>query len=131
MIKLKYARPVTQNPAADETPTPTLFGLYPQGEPVTTQSTQERLEAMKGALKDRLQSPVAITCNPHRIGKNSCVAIHLEDGRGKRADILLTQEGRASLPLNDEFDSPRWYISVPDAADMVYMTLWFNSVFEG
>jgi len=130
MIKLKYASPVTHTPAADETPTPTLFGLYPQGEPVATQSTQERLEAMKGALKHRLQPPVAITCNPHRIGKNSCVAIHLEDSRGKRADILVTQEGRASLPLDNEFDSPRWYVNVPDAADMVYMTLWVSSVFE-
>ena len=130
MIKLKYASPVTHTPAADETPTPTLFGLYPQGEPVATQSTQERLEAMKGALKERLQPPVAITCNPHRIGKNSCVAIHLEDSRGKRADILVTQEGRASLPLDNEFESPRWYVNVPDAADMVYMTLWVNSVFN-
>ena len=130
MIKLKYASPVTHTPAADETPTPTLFGLYPQGEPVATQCTQERLEAMKVALKDRLQPPVAISCNPHRIGKNSCVAIHLEDSRGKRADILVTQEGRASLPLDNEIDSPRCYVNVTDAADIVYMTLLVNSVFE-
>jgi len=130
MIKLKYAQPLTQRPAPDETPTPVMFSLHPQGEPAMTATTAERLTAMENALRSRLQPPVTITCNPHRIGKSSCVSVHLEDSRGKRADILLTQEGRAGLPLDHEFDSPRWHVNVPDAADMVFLTLWINSIFS-
>jgi len=42
----------------------------------------------------------------------------------------VTQEGHASLQLDNEFDSPRWYVNVLDAANMVYMALWVSSVFQ-
>ncbi|MFJ5162303.1 hypothetical protein ACIP6T_24395 [Pantoea sp. NPDC088449] len=95
-----------------------------------TVTTSERLAALKNALRSRLKPPVTITGNPHRIGKSNCVSVHLEDSRGKRADILLTQVGRAGLPLDHEFDSPRWYVNVPDAADMIFVTLWLNDLFK-
>lgn len=128
MIKLKYSQPVIRRPGANEMPVPVMFSLHPQGEPAMTATTSERLVAMEYALRARLQPPITITCNPHRIGKSSCVSVHVEDSRGKCADILLMQKGHASFPMDHEFDLPRWHINVPDAADMVFLTIWINSL---
>ena len=46
-------------------------------------------------------------------------------GRLRRAvNILITVSGQGSWPAEGEYEHPRWYITVTDAAEMVYLVLW-------
>lgn len=40
----------------------------------------------------------------------------------------ITGSGQGSWPAEEEYEHPRWYITVTDAADMVYLVLWLNSL---
>lgn len=58
------------------------------------------------------------------------MALHLEGRLGQSVDILVTVTGTISWPQAEEYDHPRWYITVPDAADVVYLLLHLNDLCE-
>ncbi|MBJ3319894.1 acetyltransferase, partial [Salmonella enterica subsp. enterica serovar Typhimurium] len=102
--------------------------LPPQGEPGMSVVTQANLQRLSEHIRQRLNGPVTVTCHPHRVGLSSCVAVTVE-GRLRRAvNILMTVSGQGSWPAEEEYEHPRWYITVTDAADMVYLVLWLNSL---
>lgn len=105
-----------------------LFTLSPQGEPYISVATQTHLQRLREQIRQRLSDDaVAVTCHPHRIGITSCVAIKLE-GKCRTINILITVSGQESWPPEEEYTHPRWYITVTDTADMLYLVLWLNNV---
>ncbi|ELF4281893.1 acetyltransferase [Salmonella enterica] len=125
MMTLKYPVPCV---CGSDNPDNFVFTLPPQGEPAMSVEMQTNLQRLSEHIRQRLNDPVAVTCHPHRVGLSSCVAVTVE-GRLRRAvNILITVSGQGSWPAEEEYQHPRWYITVPDAADMVYLVLWLNSL---
>ncbi|HDS6908806.1 TPA: acetyltransferase [Klebsiella oxytoca] len=105
-----------------------VFTLSAQGKPLISAETQANLRRLSKHIQRRLSGPLSITCHPHRVGVNSCVAVTIEGRLHRMVNILITVSGQESWPDEEEYEHPRWYITVKDAADMVYLVLWLNSL---
>ncbi|BEH97539.1 acetyltransferase [Edwardsiella ictaluri] len=125
MMTLKYSVPCV---CGNENPDSTVFTLPPQGGPEISVVTQANLQRLSVHIRQRLNSPMSITCHPHRVGLSSCVAVTVEGRLRRVVNILITVSGQESWPVEEEYEHPRWYITVTDAADMVYLVLWLNSL---
>ncbi len=122
MMTLKYPEPVVR-PHGQICREPSLFTLPPQGAATLSETDALALETFCAAIRDRLLGPIQLTVHPHRIGSRTCVALHLEGRLGRCIDALITVAGNTLWPQQEEYDHPRWYITVPDAADVVYLLL--------
>ena len=100
MMTLKYPEPAIHEHSGGA-----LFTLSPQGEPGVLPATHQ-----------------------HRVGLSSSVAIYLEGKLKQAVNILITVTGQTSWPQEEEYAHPRWYITVPDSADLVYLMLWINGL---
>ncbi len=58
------------------------------------------------------------------------MALHLEGRLGRCIDVLITVTGSTLWPQPEEYDHPRWYVTVPDAADVVYLLLHLGELCE-
>lgn len=122
MMTLKYPEPAVRQPdlVCRE---PALFTLPPQGVATLSETDALALETFCTAIRDRLLGPVTLTAHPHRIGSRTSVALHLEGRLGRCIDVLITVTSSTLWPLPEEYDHSRWYVTVPDAADVVYLLL--------
>ena len=127
MMTLKYPAPAVR-PRGQVCREPSLFTLPPQGVATLSETDERRLEAFCAAIRDRLLGPVTLTAHPHRIGSRTSVALHLEGRLGRCIDVLITVNGNTLWPLPEEYDHPRWYVTVPDAADVVYLLLHLSEL---
>ncbi|MCX8966325.1 acetyltransferase [Erwinia psidii] len=128
MMTLKYPEPVVRSHdlVCRES---SLFTLPPQGVVTFRETDAQALKDFCQAIGDRLSGPITLTAHPHRIGGHTSVALHLKDRLGRCIDVLVTMSGNTLWPQPEEYDHPRWYITVPDAADMVYLLLHLGSIF--
>jgi hypothetical protein len=125
MMTLKYPVPcVCSNDGLDNT----VFTLPPQGEPGMSVVTQANLQRLSEHIRQRLSIPVTVTCHPHRVGLSSCVAVTVVGRLRRVVNILITVSGQGSWPAEEDYEYPRWYITVTDAADMAYLVLWLGCV---
>ncbi|WP_447870052.1 acetyltransferase [Serratia fonticola] len=129
MMTLKYPEPVVR-PHDQACREPSLFTLPPQGMATLSETDALALETFGAAVRDRLLGSVTLTAHPHRIGGRSSVALHLEGRLGRFIDVLITVTGSTLWPQPEEYDHPRWYITVPDAADVVYLLLHLSVLCE-
>ncbi|MBH3017842.1 acetyltransferase [Serratia ureilytica] len=129
MMTLKYPEPVVRQPGL-VCREPSLFTLPPQGVATLSEMDALALETFCAAICDRLLGSVQLTVHPHRIGSRISVALHLEGRMGRCIDVLITVTGSTLWPLPEEYDHPRWYITVPDAADVVYLLLHLSDLCE-
>lgn len=129
MMTLKYPEPVVR-PHGQACREPSLFTLPPQGVATLSEADARRLETFCAAIRDRLLGPVQLTAHPHRIGSRTSVALHLEGHLGRCIDVLITVAGNTLWPQQDEYSHPRWYVTVPDAADVVYLLLHLSELCE-
>ncbi|MBV6695162.1 acetyltransferase [Serratia quinivorans] len=129
MMTLKYPEPVVR-PHGQVCREPSLFTLPPQGVATLSETDALALEMFCAAIRDRLWGPVTLTAHPHRIGSRTSVALHLEGRLGRCIDVLITVTGSTLWPLPEEYEHPRWYITVPDAADVVYLLLHLSELCE-
>ncbi len=129
MMTLKYPEPVVRQPGL-VCREPSLFTLPPQGMATLSETDARQLETFCAAIRDRLLGPVQLTAHPHRIGSRTSVALHLEGRLGSCIDVLITVTGSTLWPLPEEYDHPRWYVTVPDAADIVYLLLHLGNVLD-
>ncbi|CAI0967047.1 acetyltransferase [Serratia quinivorans] len=130
MMTLKYPEPatcLTTSVCRD----PVLFTLPPQGVATIGEMDSLALDSFCQAIRERLSGPVSLTTHPHRIGSRSSVALHLEGRLGSCIDVLITVNGNTLWPELEEYKHPRWYVTVPDAADVVYLLLHLNHLFWG
>ncbi|HBD1844101.1 TPA: acetyltransferase [Salmonella enterica] len=127
-MMLKFSQPDVL-PAFEEV---SLFALQAQGCPVMSAENAIRLSDLREAIAERVSSPVTVTCHPHRVGLRNNMSIHIEDSSENYVDILITIGGNSviSWPSQDDFIHPRWYITVPDAVDALYLTLYLNTIFS-
>lgn len=129
MMTLKYPEPVVR-PHGQVCREPSLFTLPPQGVATLSETDARQLETFCAAIRDRLLGPVQLTAHPHRIGSRTSVALHLEGRLGRCIDVLITVTGSTLWPQPEEYDHPRWYVTVPDAADVVYLLLHLSELCE-
>ncbi|CAI1023032.1 Uncharacterised protein [Serratia proteamaculans] len=129
MMTLKYPEPLVR-PHGQICREPSLFTLPPQGVATLSETDALALETFCVAIRDRLLGPVTLTAHPHRIGSRTSVALHLEGRLGRCIDVLITVTGSTLWPLPEEYDHPRWYVTVPDAADAVYLLLHLSDLCE-
>ncbi|AEF43458.1 hypothetical protein SerAS12_0296 [Serratia sp. AS12] len=129
MMTLKYPEPGVR-PHGQVCREPSLFTLPPQGVATLSDTDAQALEMFCAAIRDRLWGPVTLTAHPHRIGRRTSVALHLEGRLGRCIDVLITVTGSTLWPLPEEYDHPRWYVTVPDAADVVYLLLHLSDLCE-
>ncbi|MGU5940093.1 acetyltransferase [Klebsiella aerogenes] len=129
MMTLKYPEPAVR-PQEVPSQGAGLFALPPQGAATISQTDAQALRTLCDALRERLLGRVVLTAHPHRIGSRTSVALHLEGRLGQSVDILVTVTGTTSWPQPEEYDHPRWYITVPDAADVVYLLLHLSELCE-
>ncbi|AVN35476.1 hypothetical protein [Serratia marcescens] len=127
MMTLKYPEPVVRQPVLICREA-SLFTLPPQGVATLSETDALALEMFCAAIRDRLWGPVTLTAHPHRIGSRTSVALHLEGRLGRCIDVLITVTGSTLWPLPEEYDHPRWYVTVPDAADVVYLLLHLSDL---
>ncbi|HGM5813776.1 acetyltransferase [Serratia ureilytica] len=129
MMTLKYPEPVVR-PHGQIYRESSLFTLPPQGMVTLNETDALALETFCAAIRDRLLGPATLTAHPHRIGRRTSVALHLEGRLGRCIDVLITVAGNTLWPQPDEYSHPRWYVTVPDAADMVYLLLHLSELCE-
>ncbi|MGL9737127.1 acetyltransferase [Serratia sp. (in: enterobacteria)] len=129
MMTLKYPEPVVRQPG-QVCREPSLFTLPPQGVATLSEMDALALETFCGAIRDRLLGPIQLTAHPHRIGSRTSVALHLEGRLGRCIDVLITVAGNTLWPQPDEYSHPRWYVTVPDAADVVFLLLHLSDLCE-
>ncbi|CAI1053399.1 acetyltransferase [Serratia entomophila] len=129
MMTLKYPEPLVR-PHGQICREPALFSLPPQGVATLSETDALALATFCAAIRDRLLGPVTLTAHPHRIGSRTSVALHLEGRLGRCIDVLITVTGSTLWPLPEEYDHPRWYVTVPDAADIVYLLLHLGNVLD-
>lgn len=129
MMTLKYPEPVVR-PHGQVCRELSLFTLPPQGVATLSDTDALALEKFCVAIRDRLWGPVTLTAHPHRIGSRTSVALHLEGRLGRCIDVLITVTGSTLWPLPEEYEHPRWYVTVPDAADVVYLLLHLSDLCE-
>lgn len=128
MMTLKYPEPIvrSQDQVIRE---PALFTLPPRGIATLSATDALGLDTFCTAIRARLSGPVRLTAHPHRIGSRTSVALHLEGRLGRCIDVLITVAGNTLWPQPDEYSHPRWYVTVPDAADMVYLLFYLCELF--
>ncbi|MBH3322459.1 acetyltransferase [Serratia ureilytica] len=128
MMTLKYPEPVvrSQDQVIRE---PALFTLPPQGVATLSATDAMGLDTFCTAIRARLSGPVRFTAHLHRIGSRTSVALHLEGRLGRCIDVLITVAGNTLWPQPDEYSHPRWYVTVPDAADVVYLLFYLCELF--
>jgi hypothetical protein len=126
MLTLTWPTPAVASPPKDGEPV--LFGLLPQGTPTLSPPDAQALDALCAAILTRLMPPVCLTCHPHRVAQRCSVALHAEGQGGGCIDLLVTVSGQTRFPGPDEYARPRWYLTVPDAADLVYLVLYLNNL---
>lgn len=129
MMTLKYPEPVVR-PHGQIYREPSLFALSPQGVAALSETDALALETFCTAIRARLSGPVRLTAHPHRIGGRTSVALHLEGRLGRCIDVLISLTGSTLWPQPEEYDHPRWYVTVPDAADVVYLLLHLITLCE-
>lgn len=129
MMTLKYPEPVVR-PHGQVCREPSLFTLPPQGVATLSATDAQGLDTFCTAIRARLSGPVRLTAHPHRIGSRTSVALHLEGRLGRCIDVLITMAGNTLWPQSDEYSHPRWYVTVPDAADVVYLLLHLSELCE-
>lgn len=105
-------------------PPDALLGLPPQGKACIRPEHDVDMRSLSSHIQQSLGENYSGICHPQRIGHRACLAIHLENLRGKKLDILITISGKTALPAEDSYVNPRWYIDVADAADAIYLALW-------
>ncbi|EDR5078586.1 hypothetical protein GS039_001409 [Salmonella enterica] len=105
-------------------PPDALLGLPPQGKAWIRGEHDVDMRGLSSHIQQSLGENYRGVCHPHRIGHRACLAIHLENLRGKKLDILITVSGKTALPEEESYVTPRWYIDVADAADALYLALW-------
>lgn len=99
-----------------------LFEAPPQGNPRISEAHAAQLDELCGHIQARIQSVSSITCSPHRVGQHNCVAMKLEGTTGY-INLLLTITGTLRWPTQQDYaQAPRWYINLPDAVDVVYLS---------
>ncbi|MFP1878508.1 acetyltransferase [Lonsdalea quercina] len=128
MMTLKYATLAVRSHNLYREPS--LFTLPPQGAASISETDARALDVFCQAIRDRLSGAVSLTAHPHRIGSRTSVALHLEGRRGRGIDVLITVTGNTLWPQPEEYSHPRWYITVPDAADVVYLLLHLSDMCE-
>lgn len=130
MMTLKYPTPTIQTESGHF---PMLFSLKPQGEAGISLKNDSELQQLRDAIRQRLPMQCNVTCHPHRVGTRGAVALHFDGGHGigPCVDILISVAGTTSWPEIDDYDHPRWYISVPDAVDVVYLVLYLKEIAAG
>lgn len=104
--------------------------LPPKGVATLSATDALGLDTFCTAIRARLSGPVRLTAHPHRIGSRTSVALHLEGHLGRCIDVLITVAGNTLWPQPDEYRHPRWYVTVPDAADVVYLLLHLSELCE-
>ncbi|MGP3169984.1 hypothetical protein [Serratia ureilytica] len=57
------------------------------------------------------------------------MALHLEGRLGRCIDVLITVAGNTLWSQSELYSHPRWYVTVPDAADVVYLLLYLCELF--
>ncbi|HGE8286744.1 TPA: acetyltransferase [Serratia marcescens] len=127
MMTLKYPEPVVRQSGLT-CRGPLLFSLPPQGAVTLSDIDALALETFCVAIRGRLLGAVTLTAHPHRIGSRTSVALHLEGRQGRCIDVLITVTGSTLWPQQEEYDHPRWYVTVPDAADVVYLLLHLSGL---
>ncbi|EAA7243659.1 hypothetical protein FNH63_11510 [Salmonella enterica subsp. salamae] len=105
-------------------PPDALLGLPPQGKAWIRKEHDEDMSRLTSHIQGALGNTYRGVCHPQRIGHRACLAIHLENLRGKKLDILITVSGKTALPAEESYVNPRWYIDVADSADALYLALW-------
>ncbi|ORM94913.1 hypothetical protein [Pantoea cypripedii] len=109
-----------------------IFTVPPQGTASIGQSDSVSLEILQREIVKRLEKPVLFSVYPHRIGRRSCVAVHLTDVNEKMLDILITVTGNTLWPGEAEFRTGlRWNICVPDATDLLWVLKEIDRVTGG
>ncbi|APG19843.1 hypothetical protein A3780_20605 [Kosakonia radicincitans] len=99
-----------------------IFTVPPHGEATVGLSDSVALARLQKEILNRLGTPVLLSVYPHRVGRRSCLAIHLTDAREKSLDILITVTGNTLWPDDRDYrDGVRWHICVPDATDMMWV----------
>ena len=127
MMILKYPEPAIRSQHLAGIG-PSLFLLPPQGPVTVSVGDGQALDTLCRAITARLPGPVTLTVHPHRIGGHNSVALHLQGRPGRCIDLLVTVAGSTLWPQPEEYAHPRWYITVPDMADVVYLLLYLNHV---
>ncbi|SMG55114.1 hypothetical protein [Cedecea sp. NFIX57] len=126
MLTLTWPTPTMASQAKDGEQV--LFGLLPQGGPTLSPQDAQALHALRAAILTRLTPPVCFTCHPHRVAQRCSVALHAEGQGGGSIDLLVTVSGQTRFPEEGEYARPRWYLTVPDATDLVYLVLYLNNL---
>ncbi|WP_432735227.1 hypothetical protein [Cronobacter sakazakii] len=99
-----------------------IFTVPPVGSASVGTADSVSLRQLQGEIVKRLKHPVLLSVYPHRVGRRSCVAVHLSDMHEKTLDILITVTGNTLWPGEQEYRSGlRWNICVPDATDMLWV----------
>lgn len=129
MMTLKYPEPAvySHRPVCLEL---SLFSLPPQGAATISATDARALDELCRSIRKRLSAPVTLTVHPHRIGGRTSVALHMEGRLGRCIDLLVSVGGNTLWPELEEYNHPRWYITVPDTADMVYLLLLLSETCE-
>lgn len=100
-----------------------LFEAPPQGNPRISETHAGELATLCEQIRRRLQPVESVTCSPHRVGHQSCVAVNLA-GAGANVNLLLTLTGTLRWPTPQDYaQAHRWYINLPDAVDAVYLVM--------
>jgi hypothetical protein len=123
MLKLKYPVPRITT-AISRHAARTLFTLMPQGEPEILVSDLSLLDRLCDEIRTRVNPPVQITSHPQRVGNHSCLALNFKGKLCSSIDLLITVNSHLSWPTEDDYHHPRWYMSVVDAADLLYLELY-------
>lgn len=123
MLKLKYPVPRITT-AISRHAARTLFTLMPQGEPEILLSDLALLDKLCDEIRTRVNSPVQITSHPQRVGRHSCLALNFKGKLCSSIDLLITVNSHLSWPTEDDYHHPRWYMTVVDAADLLYLELY-------
>ncbi|WGC20709.1 hypothetical protein NFL61_01835 [Enterobacter ludwigii] len=108
-----------------------IFTVPPTGSASVGLADSMSLKQLQGEIVRRLDHPVLLSVYPHRVGRRSCVSVHLCDVNGKTLDILITVTGNTLWPGEQEYQSGlRWNICVPDATDMLWVLKEIDRVTE-
>ena len=82
MKKLTMARPMV---VADKALIASvIFTVPPQGMASIGQSDSVSLDTLLREIQKRLKTPFLLSVYPHRVGRRSCVAVHLTDENEKK-----------------------------------------------
>ncbi|ELS4492808.1 TPA: hypothetical protein OME37_004652 [Klebsiella michiganensis] len=123
MLELKYPIPRITTTISLKAAR-TLFTLMPQGEPEILASDLVLLDRLCDEIRSRVNPPVKITSHPQRVGSHSCLALHFKGKLCSSIDLLITVNSHLSWPTEDDYHHPRWYMTVVDAADLLYLQLY-------